>query len=93
MAVDHVYPSSMGGGNNIHNLVPACDRCNSSKANLDPWEWMTAAGVPAIRQASIGRVIHLPAVTTGLQVPEERIILDYQAPKALKRPFQGIKGS
>lgn len=37
--VDHVYPVSRGGGNDIRNLVPCCKFCNSAKGTklLDEW--------------------------------------------------------
>jgi len=31
--VDHVVPSSMGGGNGMDNLVLACAKCNASKGD------------------------------------------------------------
>lgn len=31
LRVDHVYPASKGGRNDLENLVTACDRCNSGK--------------------------------------------------------------
>lgn len=92
IVLDHFEPSSMGGGDDIWNLVPACDRCNASKMDFDPWGWMETAGVPLHRQAAIMRVRHLPASTTGLTVPNERYALDYARIKALKRPLQGRKG-
>lgn len=30
-AVDHLFPKSRGGSNDLENLVPACFSCNSSK--------------------------------------------------------------
>jgi 5-methylcytosine-specific restriction endonuclease McrA len=35
---DHVVPRSRGG-RGVFNLVAACRRCNSDKADLAPWEW------------------------------------------------------
>lgn len=37
--IDHVIPLSCGGADAIHNIVPACRRCNSSKQakNVDIW--------------------------------------------------------
>lgn len=93
LVLDHFEPSSMGGGDDIWNLLPACDRCNTSKTNLDPWGWMDVVGVPLVRQSAILRVRHLPASTTGLIVPEERFALDYGRVKALRRAVQGNKGS
>jgi 5-methylcytosine-specific restriction endonuclease McrA len=38
-AVDHVRPLSRGGAEHVSNLVPACQRCNSSKNNRLLTEW------------------------------------------------------
>lgn len=37
MAIDHIIPQSMGGGENEDNLVLACWRCNSEKSNNKIW--------------------------------------------------------
>jgi hypothetical protein len=34
LTLDHVIPQSKGGGNSWDNLVTACKRCNSEKADL-----------------------------------------------------------
>lgn len=38
--IDHVYPRSLGGSNDINNLVPCCRRCNVAKGTktIDEWE-------------------------------------------------------
>lgn len=33
MTIDHVIPKSRGGSNDIDNLVPCCDRCNTKKGS------------------------------------------------------------
>ena len=35
MQVDHVKPFSIGGSDDITNMLPACRSCNHYKANLD----------------------------------------------------------
>ncbi len=30
---DHIIPVSMGGGNEIENLLPCCKSCNSTRQN------------------------------------------------------------
>lgn len=39
---DHFLPLRYGGSNTILNLVPACNRCNSSKQDKDPRDWFEA---------------------------------------------------
>jgi 5-methylcytosine-specific restriction endonuclease McrA len=39
-SIDHVIPLTRGGSNWPANLRPACDFCNSSKADLLPHEWV-----------------------------------------------------
>ena len=36
---DHFIPLAKGGPHVLGNLVPACQRCNSSKQDKDPKEW------------------------------------------------------
>ena len=36
---DHVVPVSKGGLTVRHNVIPACERCNSSKSDSDFEEW------------------------------------------------------
>lgn len=38
-SIDHVVPLSKGGKDALHNLVPACRKCNSSKNAKDISEW------------------------------------------------------
>lgn len=36
---DHVFPRSKGGNNDMDNIIMVCKLCNSSKGNLDLFEW------------------------------------------------------
>lgn len=36
---DHFIPLSKSGDNTIHNIVPACPRCNTQKGKKLPWEF------------------------------------------------------
>lgn len=38
--VDHVFPVSRGGTNDINNLVTACWQCNRSKSDMLVHEWL-----------------------------------------------------
>lgn len=44
--IDHLLPLVRGGGNYEGNLVPACRRCNSSKASRTVMEWRIGQSVP-----------------------------------------------
>ncbi len=35
--IDHFIPFSRNGADQLRNLVPACVRCNTMKADLMPW--------------------------------------------------------
>jgi 5-methylcytosine-specific restriction endonuclease McrA len=37
--LDHVHPLSKGGADAVHNIVPACERCNLSKGAKTLAEW------------------------------------------------------
>lgn len=41
---DHIVPISQGGRTTPGNIVPACNKCNSSKNNQDVFEWMNKKG-------------------------------------------------
>ena len=34
MEIDHLFPKSQGGTNEVENLLPACRRCNFYKSDL-----------------------------------------------------------
>lgn len=36
---DHVVPITKGGKSDVHNIIPACLSCNSSKSNMDFQKW------------------------------------------------------
>lgn len=42
--VDHYYPLSNGGSNDIENIVIACPTCNMKKSARDPHEFMASIG-------------------------------------------------
>jgi len=39
LTLDHVHPTSKGGKNDFENVVTACRKCNSEKADLTLEEW------------------------------------------------------
>ena len=44
LALDHIFPKSLGGKDVGENLVYACRSCNSSKGKKDLMEWMNYKG-------------------------------------------------
>lgn len=39
LTIDHVFPRSKGGGNDMDNIIMVCKNCNSSKSNMDLFQW------------------------------------------------------
>jgi len=39
LTIDHVFPCSKGGTNDMDNIIMVCKHCNSSKGNMDLFEW------------------------------------------------------
>lgn len=42
LTIEHLTPVSRGGGNEVGNIVPACESCNYSKGDRFPLEWFFA---------------------------------------------------
>lgn len=40
LTADHLVAKSRGGDDSLSNLVPACERCNQSKADEEWREWL-----------------------------------------------------
>jgi 5-methylcytosine-specific restriction endonuclease McrA len=53
MAIDHIFPISRGGGQNIDNLQPLCHSCNAKKRNKTMEEFMK--NQHAVELGKIGR--------------------------------------
>lgn len=39
LTIDHVFPRSKGGTNDMNNIIMVCKHCNSSKRDTDLLEW------------------------------------------------------
>ncbi|WP_223926829.1 HNH endonuclease [Prevotella lacticifex] len=39
LTIDHVFPRNKGGNNDMDNIIMVCKTCNSSKGNMDLFEW------------------------------------------------------
>lgn len=42
---DHVRPVSKGGADDLHNVLPACRKCNTRKSFLDLKVWLSRSGM------------------------------------------------
>ncbi|WAA67794.1 HNH endonuclease [Microbacterium oxydans] len=67
LTVDHLWPRQAGGTDDVANLFPACDRCQSSKSDRPPIAWMVAAGVP---EHQIARILRINGAGPGWTVPQ-----------------------
>jgi len=68
--IDHALPSSLGGGDNIENLVPSCWTCNASKRNKTVEQFRIyrarkVAGMPKFDDDQIGYLAY-----HGIFLPE-----------------------
>ena len=55
MEIDHIFPISRGGGQNIKNLQPLCHSCNAKKRNKTMEEFMMKKNQHAVELGKIGR--------------------------------------
>jgi len=56
LAQEHVVSLTAGGGYVVDNIVPACERCNSSKNNMPLDKWATGRGLAFMRDDAVERV-------------------------------------
>lgn len=52
---DHVFPRSKGGDNDMDNIIMVCKTCNSSKGDMDLFEWYAVIMVDTAEE-----IKHLP---------------------------------
>ena len=52
---DHVFPRSKGGDNDMDNIIMVCKTCNSSKGDMDFFEWYAVIMVDTTEE-----IKHLP---------------------------------
>ncbi|MHC4840828.1 MAG: HNH endonuclease [Planctomycetota bacterium] len=64
LSIDHIFPSSRGGGNSWQNCVVACVKCNTRKGNQTPRE----ANMPLISEP--GKPNWNDGVGAGEQAPK-----------------------
>lgn len=78
---DHVFPRSKGGDNDMDNIIMVCKTCNSSKGNMDLFEWYAEVRKewpPLNVLVHYLKNIYLYAIENGLMemLPEELDQLD-----------------
>ena len=73
--VDHIHPVSKGGGNDIDNLITACQPCNSGKSNVE------LNDVPQSLQDKAAMVLEREAQIKGYQsvMDAKRLRLEEEA--------------
>lgn len=73
--VDHIHPVSKGGGNDIDNLITACQPCNSGKSNVE------LNDVPQSLQDKAAAVLEREAQIKGYQsvMDAKRLRLEEEA--------------
>ncbi|QOP64878.1 HNH endonuclease [Microbacterium phage Avocadoman] len=92
MVVDHFVPEARGGTDAPHNLMPACDRCNSSKQDHSPEDWMKAVGVPEARQTLLFAVWNMPSWVAPRNLQITRLQLKYAHARHIPRPNEPREG-
>lgn len=82
---DHIIPRDKGGPDEISNMVPACQSCNSSKSNSDLLDWHQEHGIP-IDRVVLGK--YLKHMWDEIEQEEK---LDEQMPESLQERWSGLE--
>jgi hypothetical protein len=82
---DHIIPRDKGGPDEISNMVPACQSCNSSKSNSDLLDWHQEHGIP------IDRVVLGKYLKHKWDELEQEEKLDEQMPESLQERWSGLE--
>ena len=45
LTIDHFVPLSLGGQDDVVNIVPACIKCNVEKGSKEPIKWLVKRGI------------------------------------------------
>lgn len=54
---EHIIPVSVGGPDNIDNMVRACAHCNLTKGARDPYQWLIRDKPDAIPRIVLGKFL------------------------------------
>ena len=80
---EHIVPTSLGGPDNIDNMVRACPHCNLTKGARDPYQWYLgskSAQIPRVVLGKFLKVVFEKYATLGLLDSSE-----YMATQAIER--------
>ena len=56
---EHLIPRSIGGSNNIDNLVLSCKSCNLRKGAKDPFQWYGSKRIGELPRLVLGKFLKL----------------------------------
>jgi len=66
---EHLMPKSKGGDDATENYIVDCGNCNSSRGNLDFYEWQK--NIPGFQRRLQGYLIHVKELCDGGKINEE----------------------
>jgi hypothetical protein len=82
---DHIVPRDSGGPDDISNMVPACQSCNSSKSNKNLLDWHDEHEIP------VDRVVLGKYLKHRWKEFEEAGVLDESMPESLQQRWSGFE--
>lgn len=90
--VDHCYPRSKGGANSFWNYLPLCAKCNRSKQDLLPSQWLETLS-PEVQErlrGIVGSVEHLQWFYQSKTLYTVNPTATLQCSRCSLRPIQGF---
>lgn len=82
---DHIVPVAADGANDIGNMVPVCQSCNSSKSDQNVLDWHQQHGIPVDRVV-LGKYLKL-----RWEAIEADGGLDDTVPETVRERWEGIE--
>ena len=84
--LDHRVPQDMGGPTITNNLFPCCSKCNSTKSNLNHWQYMAFRQLDEYNRKEFRKAIEeineKIRYKTGFELPEHWV--EYVNPNEIK---------